>query len=38
LFRLSVPRVKSHLLRSRLGLREHFNKYFKPSFSEATKV
>lgn len=34
LFRLSVPRVKFHVQRSRLQLREHLNKHFKSS-SEA---
>jgi RNA polymerase sigma-70 factor (ECF subfamily) len=34
LFRLSVPRVKSHLLRSRLQLREHLGKYFGPNLKE----
>jgi RNA polymerase sigma-70 factor (ECF subfamily) len=38
LFRLSVPRVKSHLLRSRLQLREHLTKYFKSSFKEKTQT
>jgi DNA-directed RNA polymerase specialized sigma24 family protein len=34
LFRLSVPHVKSHLLRGRLQLREHLNKYFKSNLKE----
>ncbi len=38
LLHLSVPSIKSHLLRSRLQLREHLNKYFKPTFKEATQT
>jgi RNA polymerase sigma-70 factor (ECF subfamily) len=38
LLHVSVPSVKSHLLRSRLQLREHLNKYFKPTFKEATQT
>ena len=38
LFRLSVPRVKSHLLRSRLQLREHFNRYFNSNVKEKAQT
>jgi len=38
LFRLSVPRVKSHLLRSRLQLREQLNKYFKSNLKEKAQT
>jgi RNA polymerase sigma-70 factor, ECF subfamily len=38
LFHVPVPRVKSHLLRSRLQLREHLNKYFKSSLKEKTET
>ena len=38
LFRLSVPRVKSHLLRSRLQLREHLNKYLKSNLREKAQT
>ncbi len=38
LFRLSVPRVKSHLLRSRLQLREYLNKYFKSKVKETAQT
>jgi RNA polymerase sigma-70 factor, ECF subfamily len=34
LFHLSVPRLTSHLLRGRLQLREHLNKYFKSNLKE----
>jgi RNA polymerase sigma-70 factor (ECF subfamily) len=35
---VSVRTVKSHVLRSQLQLREHLNKYFKPTFKEATQT
>lgn len=38
LFRLSVPCVKSHLLRSRLQLREQLNKYFKSTLKEKAQT
>ncbi len=38
LLHLSVPSIKSHLLRSRLQLREHLNEYFKPTFKKATQT
>ncbi len=38
IFRLSVPSVKSHLLRSRLQLREYLNKYFKSNLKEKTQT
>lgn len=38
LFRLSAPRVESHILRSRLQLREHLNKYFKSDLQEKAQT
>jgi len=35
---LSVPSIKFHLLRSRLQLREHLNKYFKPNAKDAAQT
>jgi DNA-directed RNA polymerase specialized sigma24 family protein len=34
LFYVSVSRVKSHLLRGRLEMREHFNQYFKSNLEK----
>jgi RNA polymerase sigma-70 factor, ECF subfamily len=38
IFRLSLPRVKAHLLRSRLQLREHLNKYLKSNLKEKAQT
>jgi RNA polymerase sigma-70 factor, ECF subfamily len=38
LFGLSVPRVKAQLLRSRLQLREHLNRYFTPDLKKKAQT
>jgi RNA polymerase sigma factor (sigma-70 family) len=38
IFRVSVPHVKAHLLRSRLQLREHLNKYLKSHLREKAQT
>jgi RNA polymerase sigma-70 factor, ECF subfamily len=38
LFHVSVPLVKSHLLRSRLQLREHLTAYFKHDIKEKARI